>query len=92
MINILPKMYIIAKQLSNANPKRNRHKANCQKLLANAVSIPAKKAIILAPTRAGIRPCRSAIRPNIKQPTMAPTKKILCDPNDSKMSSHTQLS
>lgn len=49
-------MYIIVKQLSKANPTKKRHNANCQKVFVNAVAIPARNPIILAPIKAGILP------------------------------------
>lgn len=69
-------MYITVKQLSNANPAKNRQSVNTQKLLEKAVAIPAKPAKTLLPTIAGIRPYRSAIQPNNNAPQMAPQKKI----------------
>lgn len=54
--NSLPKMYIMAKQVSYAIPTKNRVRVNCQKLFVNAVAIPAMHALKLARTIAGIRP------------------------------------
>lgn len=72
----LPKIYIIVKQLSNANPTINRKKANEIKLNEYADAIPPMKPSIFVPTNAGIRPYRSAITPNRRPPTMAPQKNI----------------
>lgn len=71
-----PRMYIIVKQLSKAKPTKNRHKQNCQKDVENAVSTPAQRPVRLVPTKAGMRPYRSAIQPKISPPTIAPQKKI----------------
>lgn len=87
-----PKMYIIVKQLSKANPTRNRHKLNCQKLPTKAVAIPATNPIELQPAKAGIRPYRSAIHPNNNPPQIAPKKKIDWDNVGKKSFSHTQSS
>lgn len=40
-ILMLPKIYIIVKQLSNASPTKKRHMQNIQKLLQKAVATPA---------------------------------------------------
>lgn len=72
-------MYIIVKQLSNANPTKNRQIINSQKFAQYAVPIPAAKPIKLHPANAGIRPNLSAIQPNNKPPQMAPKKKTDCD-------------
>lgn len=68
----------MVKQLSKANPTKNRHNVNCQKLTEKAVATPAKQPTIFAPINAGIRPYLSAIQPNIKPPKIAPTKNTLC--------------
>lgn len=49
-------MYIIVKQLSNANPTKNRHKQNPQKPPTKAVETPAVNPMTLQPTNAGILP------------------------------------
>lgn len=69
-------MYIIVKQLSNANPTKNRHKENCQKFETNIVATPAIKPIKLHPTNEGTLPNLSAIHPNKRPPTIAPRKNI----------------
>lgn len=73
-----PKIYIIVKQLSNAKPTTNRNIQNDIKLYENAVAIPPINPSILVPTKAGIRPYRSAIKPNNNPPTIAPQKNIDC--------------
>lgn len=73
-----PKIYIIVKQLSNANPTIKRHTENIQKFVENAVAIPPTKPNKFDMTNEGIRPYRSAIQPNNKPPTIAPQKKIDC--------------
>ena len=70
-------MYIMVKQLSKANPQRQRHTKNCQKFLENAVATPAKHPTMFVPIKAGILPYRSAIHPKIKPPNIAPMKKAL---------------
>lgn len=47
--HILPKIYIIVKQLSNASPTKKRHTQNSQKLLQKAVAIPATNPTTLVP-------------------------------------------
>lgn len=47
----LPSMYIIVKQLSNASPTRNRHRAKDQQLLQNEVPTPAMKPNRFVPGR-----------------------------------------
>lgn len=89
--HFLPSMYIMTKQLSNAKPTRKRQKLNAQKLCVNAVAMPATAPIMLVPTRAGMRPKRSAIQPKIKPPKMAPTKKIACAVLGSADCSQTQF-
>lgn len=74
----LPKMYIIVKQLSNANPTKKRHNVNVQNCVVNAVITPATKPNKLHPHSDGIRPNLSAIQPNSSPPTMAPQKNIDC--------------
>ena len=73
---VLPNMYIMVKQLSNAKPTKKRIKANCQKFVTNAVSTPAAKPTKFEPINAGMRPNLSAIQPNSRPPTMAPKKNI----------------
>lgn len=75
----IPKIYIIVKQLSNANPTKNRHNVNVQNCDVNAVRTPAINPNTLHPHNDGIRPKRSAIHPNNKPPTIAPQKNIDCD-------------
>lgn len=72
----LPKMYIIVKQLSNANPIKKRHNVKLTKLYENAVATPATNPIKFEPINAGIRPKRSATQPNKSPPTIAPQKNI----------------
>lgn len=69
-------MYIMVKQLSKANPTKKRQRQNCQKDEEKAVRTPAARPVRLVPTRAGMRPYRSAIQPKISPPTMAPQKKM----------------
>lgn len=52
----LPNMYMIVKQLSKANPTKNRHIVKLQKLSVNAVATPATAPKMFVATRAGIRP------------------------------------
>lgn len=49
-------MYIIVKQLSNANPKKNRQSENVQNPVQKAVKTPKINPIMLQPTSAGILP------------------------------------
>lgn len=88
-IVLLPNIYIIVKQLSNANPTMNRKKANDAKLNEYADATPPMKPSILVPTNAGIRPYRSAIMPNMRPPKMAPQKKIDWAKDGSAALSHT---
>lgn len=69
-----PRIYIIVKQLSNANPTMKRHNVNVTKLFENAVRMPPTKPNRFEPTSAGMRPYRSAIHPKSSPPTMAPQK------------------
>lgn len=46
----------MVKQLSKANPTKNRQTANCQKFTVKAVATPAKNPMRLAPIKAGILP------------------------------------
>lgn len=69
-------MYIMVKQLSKANPTKNRQTVKVQKLFVNAVAIPAIAPKTFVPISDGILPYRSAIQPNNKPPTIAPQKKI----------------
>lgn len=85
-------MYIIIKQLSNANPSKNRQNVNTQKLPENAVATPAIKPNKFEPINAGIRPNRSAIQPNNKPPKTAPMKNIACAMAGNAALSHTQSS
>lgn len=66
------------KQLSNANPTMNRKTQNDTKLYENAVPTPPINPSKFVPTKAGIRPYRSAIKPNSNPPTIAPKKNIDC--------------
>lgn len=53
---LLPNMYIIVKQLSKANPTKNRQIVKLQKLFVNAVAMPAIAPKMFAPIRDGILP------------------------------------
>lgn len=69
-----PRIYIIVKQLSNANPTTKRHNVNVTKLFEYPVKTPPTKPKRFEPTSAGMRPYRSATQPNSKPPTIAPQK------------------
>lgn len=69
-------MYIMVKQLSNANPIIKRQNVKVTKLYENAVAMPAAHPIKFDPIKAGTRPKRSAIQPKRSPPTMAPQKNI----------------
>lgn len=84
--------HIIVKQLSKANPTKNRHRQNVQKLVENAVATPATNPIKLQPANAGMRPYRSAIHPKRSPPTMAPMKKMAWEYVGNLSLSQTQLS
>lgn len=86
----LPRMYIIVKQLSKANPTKNRQRVNCQKFVARAVKHPAMQPTTLHPTSAGILPYLSAMNPKINPPKMAPTKNMLWEIVGNAASSQTQ--
>lgn len=66
----------MVKQLSNAKPTTKRDSVNETKSYENAVAIPPTNPNIFVPTRAGMRPYRSAITPNNSPPTIAPQKNI----------------
>lgn len=83
-------MYIMVKQLSNANPTKKRHNVNDQKLPVKAVATPATKPKMLHPHSDGMRPKRSAIHPNSKPPIIAPQKKMDCAMVGNAALSHTQ--
>lgn len=87
----LPKMYIIVKLLSKAIPTKNLQAQKDQNVLQNAVAIPAAKPTMFVPTRAGMRPCLSAIQPKTRPPRIAPPKKMAWAMVGRAEFSHTQF-
>lgn len=80
----------MVKQLSKAIPTKNLQRQKVQNELQNAVAMPAAKPTKLVPTKAGIRPCLSAIHPKTRPPRIAPPKKIAWAIAERAEFSHTQ--
>lgn len=71
-----PKMYIIRKLLSTANPDTNLESENIGTFMEKTVIPFPIRAITLAKISTGNRPILSAKAPNICVPTTDPTKNI----------------
>lgn len=90
-MNKSPKMYIIKKLLSTANPDMNREIEKIGTLVENRVIPLPMRAIILEKISTGRRPIESANEPNTCVPTTEPTKNIDCPIVDFHAESHTQF-
>lgn len=87
----LPKMYIIKKLLSTANPDTKREIEKIGTVDEKTVIPLPINAITLAKIKTGKRPMRSAIAPKNCVPTTEPTKNIDWPIVDFHAESHTQF-